>query len=102
MGAVRCTIHGHQIGGPMACRHLSNDVWGGKITRPFQEFKGDFFDDGAMVVPVVLCTDCVAGFCASDQVALNSQILEPADPVPVCPECWRKLSAGSLVESNIR
>jgi hypothetical protein len=50
MGAVRCTIHGHQVGGPMACRHLSSDVWAGETTRPFQEFKADFFDDGTLVL----------------------------------------------------
>jgi hypothetical protein len=92
MGAVRCTIHGHQIGEPMACRHLSADVWGGVTTRPFQEFRGDFFDDGTVLLNVALCTDCVARFCVSARVAVDSRILESADPVPLCPECWRKLS----------
>jgi hypothetical protein len=43
MGAVRRKIHGHQIGGPMACRYLSADVWEGATTRPYQEFRGEFF-----------------------------------------------------------
>ena len=93
MGAVRCcTIHGHQVGGPMACRHLSSDVWAGETTRPFQEFKADFFDDGTLVLNVALCKDCVVKFGVSEQPALNSQILESTDPAPVCPECWRQLS----------
>jgi hypothetical protein len=100
MGAVRCGIHGHQAGGPMTCRHLSGDVWSGENIRPFQEFTGDFFDDGKMVLRVALCTDCVVIFCASEQVALDSQILESVDPVPVCAECWRTLCTSMLVKPH--
>ena len=57
MSAVRCPVHGHEIGGPMACGHLNADVWGGATTRPFQEFPGDFFDDGTLVLTVALCTE---------------------------------------------
>src|SRR4051812_13554074 len=91
MGAVRCRIHGHQVAGPMACRHLCGDVWAGETIRPFQEFTGDFFNDGKMVRNVVLCMDCVVKLGVSEQASLNSQILESADPAPVCPECWRTL-----------
>jgi hypothetical protein len=74
----------------MTCRHLSVDVWGGVFTRPFQKFRGDFFDDDKVVLDVALCADCVSRLSVSSSVALNSQTLELVDPVPVCPECWRK------------
>jgi hypothetical protein len=92
MGAVRCSSHGHQIGGPMACRHLSADIWGGVATRPFRECHGDFFDDGTMMLDVAICMDCVARFSIPAGSVANSQILQSIDPVPVCPECWHKLS----------
>ena len=62
MGAVRCSIHGHQIRGPMTCRHLSADIWGGVTTRRFREYRGDFFDVGTMVLEVAICIDWVARF----------------------------------------
>jgi hypothetical protein len=84
----------------MTCCHLSGDVRGREALRPFQEFTGDCFDDGSVVLNVALCTDCVVKFCVADQVALNSQTLECADPAPVCPECWRTLSTSILVKPH--
>jgi hypothetical protein len=92
MGAVRCSIHAHQIGGPMACRHLSADIWGRVTTRPFHEYRGDFLDDGTVMLDVAICLDCAARLSVPEQGVVSSRIFESIDPVPVCSECWHTLS----------
>jgi hypothetical protein len=99
MSAVLCNIHGDQRGGPQACRHLRVGIREGAPIRAFQEFRGDFFDDGALVLDVVLCAECVATLPVSAQGTLDSRILESLDLVPVCPKCWRNWSRQSSTPS---
>jgi len=95
MGKLRCEIHGDQIGGPMTCRHLSQDIWHAESLRPLRMYRGDFFDDAEWVADVALCLECVARFSITDQGSLNSVTLKTVDPVPVCPKCWLTLSASA-------
>ena len=97
MGAVRCQIHGHQIGGPLTCRHIAADIWAATPTRPFQNFKGDLFDDGVAVFDLALCVSCVTELSPPTTGALEARRCEKADPMPVCLLCWREFSAERSV-----
>ena len=95
MGAVRCTIHGHQLAGLMACRHISADIWGVVPVREFQVFRADLFGEATVVMDLALCADCTSRFGPFANGEVDTKLCEQIDPLPVCPVCWHDVARSS-------
>ena len=92
MGAIRCNLHGIQIGSPLGCRHLVQDLQGGSDARPHRQMQSDYMGDGSVVLEIALCIECVTDLDLHESQRLDPVRIDNESFVSLCPRCWRDRS----------
>jgi Trk K+ transport system NAD-binding subunit len=90
MGAVQCQFHGHQLGGPLGCKHLARDLSSQVAVRPYRQLRSDFLDDGSVVLDVAFCAQCLSTLGLDKADTVSAATLGSENMVPLCPQCWRE------------
>ena len=104
MGREQCTTHGRQTG-PLCCVHV-HDAARGDNKLPLGEsvqFKVDLSDDGAHLLPYIVCASCAREFGLSAKSTVSGAIAERDGQFPfvvptckVCLDLWETSPASQV------
>jgi hypothetical protein len=92
MGLEQCTTHGRQPG-PLCCVHVQGAARGaaGVLPSGAVQFQVDLTDDGAHLLPHIICASCARqfGLAAGSRVAGDVTERSGAFPAvaPICQMC---------------
>jgi hypothetical protein len=91
---VMCKEHGMQ-NGALACDHVQEAVWNkAPVLVRCREVVQDFMGDGTLLLPSLLCPQCIAAFGIDLDKILPAEADEQSGKfphvAPVCTQCLRE------------
>jgi hypothetical protein len=96
MGLEQCASHGRQPG-PLCCVHVQGAAHGTGDVPPVEtiQFQVDLTDDGAHLLPHIVCASCASQFGLTAGSRVAGEIAERSGAFPwvaptcqVCVESW--------------